>query len=212
MQDWVSYADQVSVVTVLSEAQVTDPYLEESPEGAGLLGRKLRVRVERTIWTAPGFGERTGELTISGGAWTVKQWKPRPVVTDVHATWPEVGATYLVALMRWSTPVSPPEGWQGLTYEPETFDVVGGTAMVRVVEGRVVLHELPSWRADRTRLPVHAQIEGRSVDAVAEMLGATEPDPLAVKYRHLAPLERWLYVSSERERARTEEGDVVPGG
>ncbi|WP_067814458.1 hypothetical protein [Actinomadura kijaniata] len=52
-RDWVGYADHVVAVRAEAErALPADP--EETARGEGYLGRAVRLRVARTLWTRPG--------------------------------------------------------------------------------------------------------------------------------------------------------------
>lgn len=58
------------------------------------------------------------------------------------------------------------------------------------------------------------RIRGRSLEEVAALFAATEPDPVAQRHRHLWPGARWKAVEAERMRSAPEgsdpEGQLVP--
>jgi hypothetical protein len=78
LRDWVSYADQVSVVTVtreeeLSEPAGTDPRLDED-----YVGRRATLHVDRTLWRREGAPSSDDTVQMIVWGWTERDGVRRP--------------------------------------------------------------------------------------------------------------------------------------
>ncbi len=96
--DWLGFANQVSVVTVLSDRRLPQTPAEKE-EGFPARGRELTVDIEDTVWAHPAQEAVAGELALRG-----------------TNGWYEVGQRYLVALIHhdgW--------GWAPLSDETSSF-------------------------------------------------------------------------------------------
>ena len=170
LTDWVSYADQLSVVTVLAEEQLPadNGTLER---GEGYLGRAVTLRVGRTLWRRPGAPEAPGTIRVITYGWVLEDG-----VRHEFAGWGgprlEVGARYLAPLVR-----APRDGaeWTPLSVE-STLPLDGGTITTAGVVGR------PSAIANAMR--------GAAPERLGAILRRTAPAALAARYSHLAPDER----------------------
>jgi hypothetical protein len=102
LNDWVSHGDQLSVIRIVSE---TPPKLpREWKNSGGLLGRKVTVQIERTVWHRHGAPRRAGTFRMQAWGWMMEN--------DQHADSPihpifvhdaprlKVGGRYLAVLMR----------------------------------------------------------------------------------------------------------------
>src|SRR5665213_817882 len=92
LSDWVSYAQQVSVVTIVSEAQVPPPQ-EVWDRQEGYVGRTVTVRIERDLWTAPGVLPLRGDQTMLDWGWLLKGERLTPLTSAM-----QVGQRYVVPL------------------------------------------------------------------------------------------------------------------
>lgn len=170
LTDWVSYADQVSVLTVLEEEEIPPPP-EVIERGEGYIGRRITVRVEETVWARSGAPSVVGEFQTRVLGWTMHDSERRPTVLGGAYPRLEVGDRYLSPLV-----MSDGE-WVTLSSEvvlPLAGDVV---ASFDVMQGT---------RA----LPLVEEMIGKTVDEVASLVAETSPDPLAVQYAELEPVER----------------------
>jgi hypothetical protein len=68
MTDWVTHGDQLSVIRIVD---ATPPRLpKEWKNSGGLIGRKVTVRIERTVWHRPHAPRRTGSFRMQAWGWT----------------------------------------------------------------------------------------------------------------------------------------------
>jgi len=208
MVDWVSYGDQLSVVTVLSESEFPNPSIARNPAGEGLMRRAVTARIDRTLWVAPGVRPWSGEVELDSGGWIVKNFrKAQPVVFE-HGTWAEVGRRYLVALTRSDAEFVPIFGEVFVLHPQAWIPIEEGRAMP--VDRRLAFGAAEPYPEE---YPLE-RIRGRSLEEVAALFAATEPDPVAQRYRHLWPGARWRAVEAERMGSAPEgsdpEGHLVP--
>lgn len=173
MVDWVSYSDQVSVVTVLSEADVPDPSIAQN--GEGYIGRELTVRIDQTVWSAPGVSPADGELQFVTVGWSVHSDGSRAPAILEGALPLHIGHSYLLPLARINDKLGP----------------LSPSAIAEVVSSRVeVVGAAPIEALDL--------IDEDRLAQVASELANTEPDPIAVKYGDLPPYERARAVIEEK--------------
>ena len=179
LRDWVSYADQVSVVTVTGESALPRPPAEIR-RGEGYVGRVVTLRVGRTIWRRDGAPRATGAIDVVTEGWVVAERERYPFATSGGPRL-EVGRSYLAPLLRvdgdaW-TPLS-----TGATLPLDGAEVT--------MEG-VVDH--PAELA--------ASLRGDSVTDVARALARTRADHLALRYDHLDADQRYRAVLRHRADA-----------
>lgn len=170
--DWVSYGDQVSVVTVVAEDEV-------GAASDGYLARAVTLRVDETVWKRDGAPSADGTVRVITYGWSIREGERRPVTAWGSARL-EVGGRYLAPLVR-----APREGveWTPLADEA-TLPLDGDVITTDGIVGGPSLHA--------------KDLAGKSVDEVAAMLARTPPDPVAEKYAHLDPDERLQAVLRER--------------
>jgi hypothetical protein len=166
--DWVSYADQVSVVSVAAEEARPAEVIEPGDES---IMRVVTLRIERTVWRrreAPTAGRTVRVLTYG---WAVRDGERRPV-----AGWGgprlEVGRRYVTPLVR-----APRDGvdWTPLAVE-SVLPLDGDEIVTTGIAGA------PSTIARR--------MAGRSVDDLSAVLAGTRPDPVAASHFDLPPDQR----------------------
>jgi len=102
LTDWVTHGDQLSVIRIVAETPPTLP--KEWKNSGGLLGRKVTVEIERTVWHRRGAPRRAGTFRMQAWGWMMED--------DQHADSPihpilvhdaprlKVGGRYLAVLMR----------------------------------------------------------------------------------------------------------------
>jgi hypothetical protein len=180
LTDWVSYGDQVSVVSVVGEEALPAEVIEP---GSSYVPRSVVLRVERTIWRRRGAPSAEGMIRVITYGWSVRDGKRHPV-----AGWGgprlEVGKRYVTPLVR-----APRDGvdWTPLAVE-STLPLDGDVITTAGVVGA------PS--------SIAKEMTGRPVDDLATSLARTRPDPIAAKYFDLPPDQRWQAV----RRAQGEAG------
>ena len=155
LQDWVTYADQISVVTVLDEREVT-PAPGVLERGEGYLGRRVTLRIDQTVWVAPGAQASQGEISMVTLGWALTEGRKIPFEGYL-----KVGETYLLPTAR---------------IDGRVTDISSGSSF-RVVDGRVdALKSGRGWMQSKN---------GTSVVDVQVQLAATPPDPRAAQFAHL---------------------------
>jgi hypothetical protein len=179
LTDWVSYAHQVSAATVISERIVDEPG-SVNAAGEGYLSREVTLRIDATIWSvdrARPLGETVRLLVpgfvVRGGRRVPAQFPGAPRF--------EVGSRYVL-------PLALREDGPSLL-SPDTALLLDDRTIT--VEGR----------NGRSTAALEAA-SGHDLEALAEMLGRTAPDPIAVRYWHLPPYERGRAVT-DAKAART---------
>lgn len=161
LTDWVSYANQVSVVTVLSEAEI-EPPPEVRARREGYIGRTVVLRIDDTLWTAPGVSAVQGQISMTVIGWHLKGARKIPFGGRL-----EVGTTYVMPIAsikgQWAdASVTAPVPTAGLLVAGSAKD---GTAWTR-------------------------ELAGVSLSALSARLAATPPDPVAAQFAHLPGGER----------------------
>jgi hypothetical protein len=180
LEDWVSYGDQLSVISVVDD---TDP--EPWPayrNSGGLAGREVTVRVERTLWRRS--QARAAGSTLRFGVWGW-MWdddqdphsERRPLVSE-GAPRMEVGRRYLTMLVRSRGEWFPLTDRAVLTVAPD------GVVTSEVISGE------PS--------PAARQLRGKTITQAARAVASTPPDPVAARYFELPPRKRFRAVMEER--------------
>ena len=171
VRDWVTYADKVVLVRVISEQRLK-PSEDEVAAGEGYLPRQITVQIVRTLWAQPS-ATRDLPQTVSWlqGAWLFGKGEPeRRLVSDADGAWGEVGRDYVAALAF--SGFGPTESalkakfWGSLTMIPAQDGVVG--------RGEKGVASAPAGS-------LRASADGLSVDALAGLLTAAQPYPAAQK-------------------------------
>ena len=170
--DWVSYADHVSLFTVLDER--AQPWGEhEKRYGEGMVGRDVTVRVDQVLWQSRTAPEIPGEYSAGTVGWALTDGDLSPMGV-LGGPRLEVGRRYLGAWIYSSR-----AGWSVLS-----------TAAVFPVDdhGRPQRHEWsePSL-AGRTFV-------GTLPWQVSWTLSEAAPDPRVSRYAHLEPWARRVAV------------------
>lgn len=174
-QSWVSYAHQVSVVRVVAESQI-GPDEAALTRGEGLVGRSVTLQVETTVWAAPGSEPVQGEIEMHDWGWLLKDGELRPFTNSRL----EVGGRYLVPLADFG------DGW-------------GSMELAAIpIEGDAIA---TGWADNVEDNPWLRELAGSSLDAVGNELATTEPDPVAARFSHLPPIQRYEAVQEVALRA-----------
>lgn len=176
LSDWASYAHQLSVVTVVAESELPPPDPPESH--GGYVGRSVVLRIDETIWTAPGEEAVSGEVDSVVWGWMLRGAALRPVNFGSGPRL-EVGNRYLIALVP---------------FEDGDWGQMTGSSVLPL-EGDRIPEDF------RTVHPVASQLVGLTTAEIVEMLDAAPPDPIADSLRHLDPVQRVRTVIETRRDA-----------
>lgn len=170
--DWITYADQISVVEVVSQRRM------KPEKGFGLtsIGRVLALKVIENIWTKDGTAFETVDIVANG--WIVKGGKLRPVVT-VHGERMQVGQRYLMPLVNSSG----------------EWGKLAATAVIPI-QGNTVTYS----NADRQEVGATRRYANMSVASIANAVSTTNPDPLSWQVdQALGPVQRAIAISDLRD-------------
>lgn len=154
-RDWISYSDQVSVVTVVSEGElpVDSAVLER---GEGSIGRRVTIRIDETIWSVAERPALEGEHEMTTLGWALTKGRKVPFTGQL-----QVGARYLLPLA---------------TIDGQLANASGASA-IRLEQGRLAPDV---WTDGWTK-----GLAGQDLGSVAETLRTQQPDPRAAALAHL---------------------------
>lgn len=181
LTDWVSFAEFVSAVHVLSETEEQDESNEEA--GEGYVARLIELRIEATIWHRPGDVAQVDTLDLATLGWQTNGGKKRVIVVR-DAPRLEVGGRYVIAISRLGT------YWIPLT----------GGSVFAVAGDRVASADL----ASHGNSPLAKMLGALSNEEIRALLEATEPYPEAAMDWSAPPLERLRAVRQAEEQARSQ--------
>jgi hypothetical protein len=154
LEHWVSYGDQLSVVAVTG---ATGERPAERNSG-GLIGRRVTVRVERTLWRREGAPKAPATLRFGVAGWMQEDDQDpdsrRTKLVSEGAPWMEAGRRYLVVLVRSE------DEWFPLT-DQAVMTLAGDEVTSEVVAGD------PS--------PGAAAVRGMTVAEAARLVASTPP-------------------------------------
>ncbi|NEA34727.1 hypothetical protein G3I17_24160 [Streptomyces sp. SID13031] len=188
--DWVTYADHVVVVKVVSE-KALQPTQTETERGEGLIGRKVSLQVQKVLWsskTAAQPAPKSWEYNATGWAFTGgKLEDPTPVALHERPRM-ETGHQYVIAL-AWDGPRCSPEEtpeagrWMGLGEGSELpFD--GGVIGAGENEGAV--QTVGEARTDAAEAGAVADLEdqlaGKTAADLVSSLKAATPEVKQVPF------------------------------
>jgi hypothetical protein len=173
LSDWVSYADQISVVRVISDAPIPPP---TSPDtSGGYQGRRATFAVERTLWRASGVEPKT-EFSMAVAGWLTQDSGDRYEACIEGSPRIELGDRYVLPLSH---------------YDDGSPTLLSTDALLPLGKVRGLAGEFPDTAAE--------QLKGLSLDGIAALLADTAMDPLAKKYEDLPPYARGRRVIEERQ-------------
>jgi hypothetical protein len=172
LRDWVSYADHVSLFTVLGERQQPQGEHELTYQ-EGLVGRLVTVRIDNVLWRSNAAPDVPREYSVVTDGWALNDGDLSPMGTEGGPRL-EVGEQYLAPWIH-----DTGAGW----------GVLSVTAVFPVDDyGRAQRHE---WAPPS--LAGNALV-GVLPYRVSWALSTTDPDPAVAEYTHLEPLLRRLAV------------------
>ena len=185
ISDWVTYANQISVVEIINEKRLRPEVGPESDH----IPRLVTARVERNLWSKDGYPAKEVQFIANG--WIAKDGKELPI-------WPSEGLRLLVG-GRYVLPLFESSGeWGVLT-----------TSSIIPLKGELVHHDFePASRAAEA-------LTGISMDALERDINVVLPDPLATQIEPgLTTIQRAVAISELRDgvdgRSDAEE-QQIPG-
>jgi hypothetical protein len=172
LRDWVSFFDQLSVVRAVGERRA-GPL--KDPDGAGLVGRYVKVEVERTLWRRAGAAKAPRRFEFVDFGWWQERDGSLRVPTPCGETRMAVGRRYLAIVGRHRGRWFP-----GLTGRLRLHGrrVVGG-----VDEGRPA--------------EAHAALMGMRVRAAADVVAAAQAYRAAVEHADWGPVARFRAAAGD---------------
>ncbi|HJQ41619.1 MAG TPA: hypothetical protein VJ831_00915 [Jatrophihabitantaceae bacterium] len=173
LTDWVSLADQISVVRVVSDAPIPPPVPPAT--SGGYQGRRANFVVERTLWHAAGVTPKTEFSMVVAGWFTSGDGDRQEACVEDDARI-EVGDRYVFPLTH---------------YEDGTLTSLASGSLLPLNKVRGL-----------GRFPDKAsgQLKGLTFDEMAARLADTPMDPIAKKYEDLTPYDRGRKMIEERYR------------
>jgi hypothetical protein len=198
LTDWVSYAARVVQLTVVAEREIPPPQsVLENREG--YIGRTVSVPVERTFWTSPGAvtpgaDPNAGEFDIVVSGWVLRGDR-RVTFVLLNSPRIEVGGKYVMPLITLLRPaLNPQPSNAGQEQQEVQWGPLSGESVFEVQGNQVAQDDVHRYGnseiARSLSLLPPADLE--------RTLAEAPPDPIAAKYWHLPPYERWLAVSAEK--------------
>ena len=130
LTDWVSYANQVSEVTVTSEQEMPPPK-DVLDRQRGYIARRVTLRIDNNIWVNPNSVTAQGEISFFASGWLLKGDK-RYRFALVNSPRLEVGGHYILPLTQ------VPDADGNLTWAPLTTGSVMAAANDAIAEADVV--------------------------------------------------------------------------
>jgi hypothetical protein len=153
LNDWVTHGDQLSVIRILDE---TPPKLpREWKNSGGLIGRKVTVRIERTVWHRPHAPRRTGTFRMQAWGWMMENDQHadsaiHPLIVR-NAPRLKAGGRYLAVLMHLDGGWTPLNDDAVMTLEGDTVtskvDAGEPTAPAAALRGKSVAEAAAIVRA-----------------------------------------------------------------
>ena len=165
--EWVSYADQLSVVLVVAEAEEA-PAPADVARGEGYISRTVTLRVEQTLWRRAGAPAVTGEIPVVTSGWVLQEGERRPFAIGGGPRL-EVGRRYVAPLVRAAR--------DGVAWTPLSVESTLPLGIAGITTEGVL--GAPSSLAKG--------LEGSSPSDLAAILRRTRPDPVAARHFDLPP-------------------------
>ncbi|MFE9691924.1 hypothetical protein [Micromonospora sp. NPDC005806] len=168
--DWATYADHVLVVTILDEVKLK-PSKGELARGEGMIGRTVKLRVDKVLWSAPDAphaAPTTFNLSAAGWIFNNNDARTGEVKFALRdSSRLDKGHTYIKAIEWMDDPCSsdPKKGtWEGLG-SGDTIPFDQGVLGAGEFEGKpqTLAEAKTKWQADGAP-GVRLRAAGASVD------------------------------------------------
>jgi hypothetical protein len=182
--DWATYADHVLVVTVADEVRHrASP--GEIERGEGMIGRTVKLRVDKVLWSAPDAPQPApARLDLSAAGWVFNDGEGRADGVKFalrHSSRLDKGHTYVKAVEWIDDPCSddPKQGsWEGLG-SGDTIPYDKGVLGAGEFEGQTqtLAEAKAKFRAHGAAVPsdLRAQMAGASLDKLTAGLKSAKP-------------------------------------
>jgi hypothetical protein len=181
LTDWVSYAVQISSVTVLNEREISPP-ASVYENGEGYIGRTVTLAVGKTFWMSPSGGAAPTEIDITVAGW-VLQGGRRAFFALERSPRLEVGGQYTIPLVIAPSATGESQ-WAPLSTE-SLLERPGDLVATQDVHAR-------------GHSAVAQSLSGIGDVELQRTFMNTAPDPVAAMHWDLAPYDRWLAVSAAK--------------
>jgi hypothetical protein len=205
LTDWVSYAVQVSEVTVLSERELRPPPAVWE-RGEGYIGRQARLRIDRTLWKSPGAltpgaMPDPAEVNVVVAGWVLRaRVRHRMAFKDSPRL--EVGGRYIIPLQTMSRPKVEADGSVSSTEQEAQWGPLALDCQLAIAGDPVATAD-----AQLTGIgPLARMLSMLSTDDLASRLASTPPGRFVDKYWHLEPRERLRAVQQDQNAAAADAG------
>lgn len=177
--DVVSYADQVSRVTAISEKRAPDDVAPGEGDGS-LITREVTFRIEETFWHREGAPSLDGTFVASRGGWVSQSFDDGPKVEAKlvleGAPWIDVGSQYIMPL----------------AFNKDEWEPIMPLAEFAFDSDLGVSPEASQMT------PLANELSGATLDEVTVVFTAATPDPAAAQHFDLQPSARQRAVIAER--------------
>jgi hypothetical protein len=180
LEDWKSYADHVVIFSVQSERAL--PRRDDDvAAGEGRQGRQVDLHIEEVIWSAERAPRLPADLAMLTTGWVYRDGK-RLEMRYRDAPRLKVGQRYLSPMTRLE--LGPTPEWGPLSLGSQLG-----------IEGSVIAED------DAIGSPgaVREQFAGRSLNVLVDAFKLQEPDPVAMRFKDLRPVERVKAVLRENQ-------------
>ncbi len=196
LSDWVTYAEQVAVVTVIGVAEGTERHY---PGRASIIERQVVLRIDEPLWTSPGahsIAPSTVELRETAG-WASLGNQRIPLVPSEGRRF-EPGHRYVVPLVREVRQVLAQSGnevviedfWV-LLHRNAVLEIADDGTLFTGPEGNMRLNTSGSPRTfDNRQLWIDPEDKLLTVDQLTTALANAAPSHLYEVYKHLQPPAR----------------------
>lgn len=172
LEDWLTFADQVSTMSVVAERQL--PIDERTKRiGEGPVGREVTAVIRSTLWAFDDDRVVRGTIRFRTWGWVLHDGELLPVVPEGEERL-EVGDEVVAPLMR------TPEG---------EFAPIAPQTVLQLVDGRIASAEGQAAR----NLPALRDLHGHGVEELGTLLRRVEVDP---RLRRLDPQARAAEIRS----------------
>jgi hypothetical protein len=176
LHDLRSFSDAMAIVVGVDERIPPAP---SGPEGwAGVIGRKVTVRVERVLWRRPNAPAPPATFRFSDWGWfgTLENRAPARIC----------GLTRMQLGRRYLAPIARDRGGTWFPFS-EVRLRLDGDLVVGGVDGGDANH-------------VHNALSGRPVESAVRMVARARPYRAVLRRPRLSPARRWQAVDMDRYR------------
>jgi hypothetical protein len=171
LEDWVSYGDQLSVISVTDEREAG--LMSASTKSKGVVTREVELTLRRTLWRRAGAPRADRRFRVDVLGWSYRGDRDSPTarskLVEEHAPRLEVGHRYLAVLVRLGGDWTPLRG-----------------SAVMTLSGNVVTSEVIEGEPE----PAASRLRGATLAQAAALVSSTPPDPAAARHFDLPPRRR----------------------